>query len=177
MFRVESCLRACTWDPAHGKPYASAQSELSFRGGGERGVDGGGAESALCARHAFYPYCVFLEPSEQVAAPPGRLSEGTVYLEAPQSQLGLRSLTQVALEPNLGASHRTSSMPHRHQVGFASPTNSSLSPLSSLPWFVPPSIPRGVRESREDFRAAGGDRLSVPSTYTNGRISAPHKNN
>lgn len=146
-------------------------------GAGKRGVDGSGAESALCARHEFYPYCVFMEPSEKVAVSPGRLSVGTVYLEAPQSQLGLRSLTQVALQPNLGASHRTSLMSYRHQVGLALPTNSSLSPLSALPWFVPPSIPRGVRESREDFRAAGGDRLSVPSTYTNGRISAPHKNN
>lgn len=49
---------------------------------------------------------------------------------------------------------------------------------SALPQFIPPSIPRGGgEESGEDFHAAGGDRLSVPSTYTNGRISAPHKNN
>lgn len=34
MFWVESRLRVCTWDPAHGKPYASAQLELSFGVGG-----------------------------------------------------------------------------------------------------------------------------------------------
>lgn len=44
MFRVESCLRVCTWDPAHGKPYASAQSVSAILWGdggwrvGERGL-------------------------------------------------------------------------------------------------------------------------------------------
>lgn len=143
---------------------------------------GGGGLTVVGAEAAhvnFILYCVFTEPSEKVAASPGRLSGGAVDLEAPQSQLGLRSLTQVALEPNLGATHRTSVTSHRHQVGFS--LTRQLLPFISfflaLPWFVPPSIPRGVSESREDFRAAGGDRLSVPSTYTNGRISAPHKNN
>lgn len=53
-------------------------------------------------------------------------------------------------------------------------STSSLPPSQRL---ISPSIPRGGEGSGEDFRAAGGDRLSVPSTYTNGRISAPHKNN
>jgi len=52
---------------------------------------------------------------------------------------------------------------------------------------APPPLPsadlslhpqEGAREVGRIFSvAAGGDRLSVPSTYTNGRISAPHKNN
>lgn len=46
---------------------------------------------------------------------------------------------------------------------------------------ISPSVPQRVEREEgrrgEDFCATGGDRLLMPSTYTNGRISAPHKNN
>lgn len=65
MFWVESRLRVCTWDSAHGKPYASAQLPLSF------GVGGVGARFHTCTvqiepgRLELYPYHTFIESSEE----------------------------------------------------------------------------------------------------------------
>lgn len=65
----------------------------------------------------------------------------------------------------------------RIYLPYPPPPPSLPSFLPSLPRLISLCIPRGGEGSGEDFCAAGGDRLSVPSTYTNGRISAPHKNN
>lgn len=188
MFRVESCLRVCTWDPAHGKPYASAQAELSFWGGG---VGGGRLLTVVGlnplsprtepGRHELYRYYMFIESPEKVAASPNQNVSCRFTQQQPEGQRPAGavkgSLTQVVRVRNLGALHRTNTIPHCHQVACL-----THQLLLSTPFCTPlvhPSLhpQRGGEESREDFRAAGGDRLSVPSTYTNGRISAPHKNN
>lgn len=63
MFWVELRLRVCMWDPAHGKPYASAQLELSF---GVRGVEAcfhAGTAKMEPGSLELYPYHFFIESS------------------------------------------------------------------------------------------------------------------
>lgn len=69
MFWVESRLRVCTWDPAHGKPYASAQLALSFGVEGEVGACFHiGTVQIEPGRLELYPYRTFIESSEEKEA-------------------------------------------------------------------------------------------------------------
>lgn len=175
MFWVESRLRVCMWDPAHGKPYASAQLALSF------GVEGVGAcfhkgtVQTAHGRHELYPYRAFIESSQTKDAHLGirwcfmwDRHKGQRSLGSPHSDI-----TGVTLWKPVPAFYLIKA--HLSYLKLASLPSSSY--FLPIPWLILPSLPRGSEGSREDFRAAGGDRLSVPSTYTNGRISAPHKNN
>lgn len=175
MFWVESRLRVCMWDPAHGKPYASAQLALSF------GVEGVGAcfhkgtVQMEPGRHELYPYRVFIEPSQKKDDYRGVrccfMWDQRKGQRSPGSPLSDITESHFMKTDACVISHKDASLVS--QVGCL--TRQLL--LPSLPWLISPSLPRGGEGSREDFRAAGGDRLSVPSTYTNGRISAAHKNN
>lgn len=52
------------WDPAHGKPYASAQLELSFGVWGGEACFRTGAVEMEPGRLELYPYHPFIESSE-----------------------------------------------------------------------------------------------------------------
>lgn len=68
MFWVESRFRVCTWDPAHGKPYASAQSALSFGVGGVGACFHSGSVQMEPERLELYPYHTFMESLEEKGA-------------------------------------------------------------------------------------------------------------
>lgn len=182
MFWVKLRLTVCTWDPAHGKPYASAQLELSF------GVEEGGWGlflHRLCRDGAWETWAVSLSlfyrviSGETCCTHSGFVEQQDVALcDANAEVKGHQDLF-----------HLTSLMSLCEDRVLCNILQSRISLLSgwlcypSAPPFFPPPrlispyVPREGEGSGENFCAAGGDRLSVPSTYTNGRISAPHKNN
>lgn len=166
MFWVESRLRACTWDPAHGRPYVSAQLALSF------GVKGG---VGAC----FYSGAVQMKP--------GRLELWSrhVFIESSERKNCSSCSGFVKLVSFRRTGHRWS--PHSgltgvtfmisrsvfHKAGISGPFP-TCSSASSSPRLISPSIPRGEWGKRGGFSGMPGATGSPRHPLTQTAGSALH---
>lgn len=142
MFWVESCLRVCTRDPAHGKPYASEQWELSFWGGG--GLipffTNGASETWTVSLLRYYRVVMLLlllVCQEVRCCFTWQWRKGQRLAGASPSDTGDTGRKSGCL------------LSHAYDISLTScwlPYPPSPPSLSVLPQFIPPSIPRGGRK-------------------------------
>lgn len=163
MFWVETRLRECMWDPAHGRPYASAQLALSF------GVKGGLGPVSTQAQYksSLGDVILSLQRRKNCSSCSGfvklvsfRWLRRTGHRWSPHS--GLAGVTLVII---------CCSVLHKARIPGPFPT---CSPASSSPRLISPSIPRGKWGKRGGFSEMPGATGSLRHPLTQTAGSALH---